>query len=109
MPTATQLANLRPARPGEVRNPEGRNQWTAERERRERFRAVCRALNRCEDADLEQPLKAALARQVVDGAIAGDSRLLSQLLDYLMPPPDGSRRRYNRRRRLATASRSEDD
>ena len=107
MPTPRQLANLRPARPGEVRNPEGRNQWTADRERRERFHAVCSALNRCEDADLEQPLKAALARQVVDGAIEGDSRLLCQLLDYLMPPPEASRRRYNRHRRLATASRSE--
>ena len=32
MPSAKQLANLRPIRPGEVRNPEGRNQYTYRRD-----------------------------------------------------------------------------
>ena len=41
MPTESQLANLRPPiRPGEVRNPTGRNQWSGNRERREVFMAV---------------------------------------------------------------------
>ena len=41
MPTAKQLANLRPPiRRGEVLNPDGRNQWSDRAE----FRGVARAL-----------------------------------------------------------------
>ena len=96
MPTPRQLANLRPARLGEIRNPRGRNQWTADRERRERFQAICRALNRCKDPGLESTLVESVVRQICDGALAGDPRLLCQLWDYLMPLPEGHAKRYNR-------------
>ena len=103
MSTARQLANLRPAKPGEVRNPTGRNQWTADRERREYFQAVCRALNACEDEETLQALIAALTRQIVEGAALGDKRLLWQLMDHLWPLDDPSSRIQSQRRRLRTA------
>ncbi len=109
MPTPRQLANLRPPRLGEVRNPTGRNQWAADRERRERFHAVCLVLNHCADPAVEQALIAAVAQQVIDGAMAEDRRLLGQLFDYLLPPPDQEGRRYNWKRRLETASGSRED
>ena len=107
MPSPRQLANLRPARPGEVRNPTGRNQWTADRERRERFQAVCRALNRCDDQELEQQLIAQIAEEVLLGALRQDTRLLMWLWDWLLGPPEwwgdgGARRRnWSRRQRAA--------
>ena len=103
MPTPRQLANLRPPRRGEVRNPTGRNQWTADRERRERFHAVCLVLNHCADPAIEQAIIGAIAEQVIGGAIAEDRRLLGQLFDYLVPPPAQEAQRYNRERRLVYA------
>ena len=58
MTTAKQLANLQPIRPGEVRNPKGRNQYSYRRD----FEAAIGRLaagkyagrsQACEDADLE--------------------------------------------------------
>jgi hypothetical protein len=103
MPTARQLANLRPARPGEVRNPEGRNQFSRDRERRVQFLAICRAISACEDDALLERLVRALVEQVLDGAIAGDARLLGQLLDHLMPVQGLGEAVYNQERRLRTA------
>jgi len=115
MPTPSQLANLRPARPGEVRNPSGRNQWTADRERRERFQAICRALNRCKDEELEQHLIAQVANEAIDGALRGDPRLTRWLWDWLLGPPEwwgdgGSHRRnWSRRQQISHGADQERD
>ncbi len=101
------LANLRPGRKGEIRNPAGRNQWAADRERRERFQAICRALNRCADEELEQRLIESLARQVIEGALYGDPRLLLQIVERILGPLEyggGRRHRLNWTRRQATAA-----
>ena len=100
------LANLRPGRKGEIRNPEGRNQWTGDRERRERFRAACRALNSCQSEELEQQLIEALALQVIQGALSRDTRLLVQILDHIwsLEYADRGRRAWNRTRRQLTAA-----
>ena len=101
------LANLRPARKGEIRNASGRNQWTADRERRERFQAICRALNRCADPDLEQRLVESLARQMIEGALLGDPRLLLQIVERILGPLEyeGARRHQsNWARRQSTAA-----
>jgi hypothetical protein len=103
MPTSTQLANLRPAKPGEVRNPEGRNQFSRDRERQAQFLAICRAISACEEDALLERLVRALVEQVIDGAIQGDRRLLGQLLDYLMPVQGLGEAVYNQERRLRTA------
>ena len=85
MPTQRQLANLRePIQQGEVRNPEGRNQYRADRELRQQFRAICRAIdeapNPVADAIYEE-----LAKLVIAGAIE-EPRLKLAILDRLWPP-----------------------
>jgi hypothetical protein len=107
MPTARQLANLRPARPAEVRNPEGRNQFSRDRECREQFLAICRVINECEDHALLERLMRALVEQVIDGAIRGDVRLLGQLLDPLLPVQGAGDKVYNQQRRLRAAFRED--
>ena len=45
---------------------------------------------------LESTLVESVVRQICDGALAGDPRLLCQLWDYLMLLPEGHAKRYNR-------------
>ena len=78
------LANLRPARRGEVRNPRGVNGATVDAALKARFQAVCFALESCETPEESQPLLARIFADIFDGAIAGDSRLLHMLLGKLL-------------------------
>jgi hypothetical protein len=92
-----------------VRNPAGRNQWSADRERRERFQAICQSLNRCNDEELKQQLIAQIAEEVVLGALGSDPRLLMWLVDWLLGTPEwwgdgGAHRRNWRRRRRASGT-----
>ena len=79
------LANLKPAKRGEVRNPKGHNQYTKDSELSARFRAVCFALESCETPEESHRLLSRIFNDIFDGAIAGDSRLLHALFCFLMP------------------------
>lgn len=78
------LSNLRPARRGEIRNPRGNNQYTADRVFRERFEAVCCALTECEDHALREALLRELAVAILDGALRGDWRLTRALCRHML-------------------------
>ena len=78
------LANLRPARRGEVRNPRGINGYTRNRHHREKFEAVCIALADCEDIELQQQLIRQLVVETLNGAVRGDSRLLLPVFKLLI-------------------------
>ncbi len=93
MPTVHQLANLRPPiRPGEVRNPEGRNQWSDDRERRAAFRAVVHAIDAAPE-EASAALMEKLARLILDGALDRNHALMIRLLDRLWPVPPSPRGR----------------
>ena len=86
MPNAKQLANLRPPiQRGEVRNPDGRNQYSRDRELRQQFRAICRAIDESSEA-VSDALCEELARLVAAGALQ-NWRLLMALVDRLWPLP----------------------
>ncbi len=78
------LANLRPARRGDVRNPRGINGATVDAALKARFQAVCFALDACETPDEAERLLGRIFGDIFDGAIAGDSRLLHMLLGKLL-------------------------
>ncbi len=72
-----------------------------------RFQAICRALNRCDDEQLEQRLIESLARQVIEGALTGDPRLLLQIVERILGPleyADSRRHRLNWTRRQTAAA-----
>ena len=50
------LANLKPAKRGDVRNPKGVNGATVDAELKARFQAVCFALDACETPNEADPL-----------------------------------------------------
>ena len=85
MPTLSQLANLcPPMQPGDPsRNPTGRNQYTADRELRQEFRAICRAIDEAPEpvaeAIYEQLAEALAARLTERGR--GVDRLVLAFLD----------------------------
>ena len=82
MPTARQLANLRPPiRPGEVLNPKGRNQWSDRAE----FRAVARALAEA-PPEVAEPLVEKLADLIVKGAMDGNQAVLVELIRWMWRP-----------------------
>lgn len=69
-----QLAGLKPVKPGEVRNPTGKNQWTY---RADFERSVARLM----DAHGES-----IAERLVHGALRGkDLRLMLALLERVFP------------------------
>ena len=112
MPTLSQLANLRPPmRLGDPsRNPTGRNQYTADRELRQEFRAICRAIDEgpepVADAIYEQLLNALAARLMEHGR--GVDRLVLAFLDREWPLPNPhqyARVRENSRRRVVSWAR----
>ena len=78
------LANLRPARRGDVRNPSGVNGYTKDAARRAKFEAVCLALEACDDPDEGQRLLGRIADDILNGAVAGDSRLLYRVCRFLL-------------------------
>ena len=78
------LANLKPARRGDVRNPHGINGVTRDPARRAKFAAVCLALEACEDQQQAERLLGRIFEDIFDGAIAGDSVLLRKLFRFLM-------------------------
>ena len=78
------LANLRPARRGEVRNPHGINGYTRDAARRAKFEAVCLALDACEDPAEGQRLLHRIADDILNGAVAGDRRLLYRVSRFLL-------------------------
>ena len=78
------LANLKPARRGDVRNPRGVNGVTKDAARRAKFAAVCLALEACEDPDEGQRLLHHITEDILDGAVAGDSRLLLRVCRFLL-------------------------
>ena len=80
------LANLKPARRGDVRNPTGRNQHSKDRERRQGFRAICKAIDEGSE-EVGEEILGKLAALVCEGAIAGEKRLLLPLLDREWPVP----------------------
>ncbi len=82
---ANSLANLRPARKGEVRNPTGANGSEKSRERESAFMRTLNALDELEDEKLRQEAIEALAHLVIDRAIQGDSRVLCRLVDRMWP------------------------
>ena len=80
------LANLKPARRGEIRNPKGNNRYTADRARKETFEAVCLALAEAKDEGTRDRLLRRITQDVFDGALTDDSQLLRavwvRLWDY---------------------------
>ena len=110
---ANSLANLRPARRGDVRNPLGINGVTKDAARRAKFAAVCLALEACEDQEHGERLLGRIFEDIFDGAIAGDSLLLRRLFRFLLlgdlapvrlafsAEISGTRRRLRYRARLA--------
>ena len=77
------LANLKPARRGDVRNPRGINGYTKDRNLKDRYAATCETLLTCDDEVQRAALMEAVVRDAVDGAIGGDSRLLLRLARFL--------------------------
>ena len=80
------LRNLKRPSPGEVRNPRGINQYTKDRERRQAFRALCKATDEG-SGEVSDAILRKLAELFVEGAIAGETRLLLALLDSEWPKP----------------------
>ncbi len=74
------LANLRPAKAGEVRNPTGVNQYSLDHQRLQRFDVTCQALIECMDPELREHLAERIARDVIAGAVSEDRQLLTRLL-----------------------------
>lgn len=81
------LANLKPARPGDVRNPKGINRYTKGQALKARYEATCIALMECADEDQRQALIHEIVCGAVDGAIQGDSLLLYFLVKRLWNVP----------------------
>ena len=79
------LANLRPAKKGEVRNPRGENGATKSREREALILRTLNTLEELHDEELRQGALEAVARQVIDRGLQGDSRVLCRLLERLWP------------------------
>ena len=73
------------AQKGEVRNPKGENGSEKSREREAAFMRTLNLLGELEDEKLRQEALEALARQVIDRGLQGDSRVLCRLLDRLWP------------------------
>ena len=110
-------------RPGEVRNPTGRNQYTRDDERRRAFRAIIEALDHFDDdEEKREELLRAMANAIVDGMLLAmgtrarpvDSRVLGYFINYLLGPPDvgytprmRANLRRGSRRRLKTATRED--
>ena len=78
------LANLKPARRGDVRNPLGINGVTQDSARKAKFEAVVMALEGCDDPEECRRLLRRIFSDIFDGAIAGDSLLLRRLFRFLM-------------------------
>lgn len=78
------LANLNPARPGDVRNPNGANQYTKDRLLRTRFEAVCVAALAAEDPKTREEAMRGIAKAIVDGALARDPIVLTRLCSHLL-------------------------
>lgn len=81
------LAALKPARKGEVRNPEGINGSTREREAWRIAAALAEAIANERDPERRAELMERLVERWFNGAIGGDHRLLYRLFDWLMPAP----------------------
>jgi len=79
------LAALRPARKGERRNPEGRNQATKEREAWSLALALVRAIDAAPTEERRAELLERLLRQALDAGLAGDRRVAHRLLAHLWP------------------------
>lgn len=71
-------------KPGEVRNPEGRNQYTY---RREFEAAVDEMLREASDEKPERSRAAVLADKALALAEAGDTRVLGEVLARVWPKP----------------------
>ena len=74
------LANLKPARSGEVRNPLGTNQYSLSAEQLCRLDATCQPLLECHNPELRQQLLERVARDIVGGAISGDRQLQARII-----------------------------
>ena len=81
------LANLKPARRGDVRNPAGVNGYTKDNTLADRYAATRQTLLTCANEEQRAELMEAIVRDVFDGAIRGDSRLLLRLVRYFLPLP----------------------
>ena len=79
------LANLKPALRGEVRNPRGINAYTKDKTLSDRYAATCQTLLTCANEEQRAALMEASVRDIFDGAIGGDSRLLLRLARFLLP------------------------
>ena len=77
------LANLKPARRGEVRNPRGVNRYTKDKALKARYEAICIALANCEDDDEQQVLIHEIVDGALEGALRGDNLLLYFLVSRL--------------------------
>ena len=79
------LANLKPARKGEVRNPSGANGATKSRERELLLVRSIDALDELDDEELRQQAMKAIACAIIERALQGDTRVLCRLLDRMWP------------------------
>ena len=93
------------------RNPVGRNQYTDDRELRQEFRAICKAINEASEpvADaIYEPLARALAARLTQLDRGVDRLLLLAFPDREWPLPDPrqyAQVRHNSRRRRSRWSR----
>ena len=87
------LRNLKRPLPGEVRNPTGRNQYTKDRERRQAFRGLCKAMDEGSE-DVTEEMRLKLAELFVQGAIDGDARLIAAIVDSEWPVLPRRQRRW---------------
>ena len=84
------LANLRPVRPGQVLNPEGRNQVTKDREGWAIAVALVRAIEVEPDHERYVETLRELVRHCLDAGIAGNPRVVIHLLQHLWPVDGGA-------------------
>ena len=78
-----QEANLRPIQPGQVLNPEGKNQWTVTRKEFERYVALI--ATEPSDGDPAITKGEALARKAWELALKGDRVAFREVLRRIWP------------------------
>jgi hypothetical protein len=81
------LANLRPAQKGEIRNPEGRNGASADREAWSIAAALAEAIQTERDPERREELMRELGDRWYRGAIAGDPKILRHIIELIWPIP----------------------
>jgi len=83
------IKNLRPAKPGDVRNPKGHNQYTYRKDFEKHIDDLCREM-----VNNKEPRAKVLARKALELAEEGDSRALTEVLARMWPKTERHEHRF---------------